>query len=56
MAATIRTLTREGRSYEPLETALRHELAPYFAPDNAALGDWLGRAQCGHAHPREYGC
>lgn len=32
-----------GGGYEPLDPALRAELAEYFAPSNAELATWLGR-------------
>ena len=44
MRPTIaRVLTREGREHEPMDPKTRAELADYFAADNAALADWLGR-------------
>jgi hypothetical protein len=44
MRPTIaRLLTREGREHKPMDPKTRAELADYFAADNAALADWLGR-------------
>lgn len=38
-----RMFIREGREHEPMDPSTRAELADYFAADNAALADWLGR-------------
>lgn len=36
-------LTREGREHQPMDPRTRAELGDYFAADNVALADWLGR-------------
>ena len=42
-AAIWRTMIREGEPYPPMGDATRSALAEFYAPDNKALGTWLGR-------------
>jgi len=42
-AALYRAMVRVGEPNPPMDPALREKLADHFAPDNEALGAWLGR-------------